>query len=52
MILMEKKLFEHSTKKNCKKQVKINLDLKKQSREKEINCMLNGKDTIINLITG
>ena len=33
-------------KKNCKKQIKKNLELKKQSREKVINYMLNGKDTM------
>ena len=29
MILTRKKLLEHSTKKNCKKQIKKNLELKK-----------------------
>ena len=29
MILMEKKLLEHFTKTNCKKQIKKNLELKK-----------------------
>ena len=28
MILMEKKLLEHFTKPNCKKQIKMNLELK------------------------
>ena len=49
---MGKKLLKRFTKKNCKKQIKKNLELKKQSRENEINYMLNGKDTIIRLIVG
>ena len=52
VILKEKKLFEHSSKKNCKKQIKKYLELKKKSREKMINYMLNGKNTIIRLIAG
>ena len=39
-------------KKNSKNQIKNYLDLEKQSREKEINYKLNGKDTIIRLIAG
>ena len=35
-----------------KKKRKENLELKKQSREKAISCILNGKDTIICLIAG
>ena len=31
------------SKKNCKKQVKKNLDLKEKSREKAVNYMINGK---------
>ena len=50
-ILMEK-LLEHFTKKNCKKQIKKSLELKKQQREKVINYILNGKATIICLIAG
>ena len=41
---MEEKLFERFTKKS--------LELKKQSREKAINYMLNGKATIILLTVG
>ena len=52
MILTEKKFLEHFTKKNCKKQIKKSLGLKKQSRKKAIIYMLNGKDTIIRLIVG
>ena len=33
-------------------QIKKGLELKKSSREKVINYMLNGKDTIIHLIVG
>ena len=39
-------------KKNCKRQIKKNSELKKTLDEKEINFMLNGKDIIINLIVG
>ena len=45
MILMEKKLLEHFSKKNCKKKIKKSLELK-SSKEKRGN----GKDTIIHLI--
>ena len=45
-------LLELFKKKNCKKQIKKSLELKKDSREKGIRCMLNGKDTIIRLIAG
>ena len=37
---------------NCIKQIKKSLELKKQSREKVIKCMLNGNDIIIRLIAG
>ena len=47
LILMEKKLLECLTKKSCKRQIKKSLELKKLSREKGINCMLNGKDMIL-----
>ena len=46
-ILMERKLLEFFTKKNYKKQIKKCLKLKKQSREKAINYILNGKDAVI-----
>ena len=52
MILMEKKLLEHSTKKNYKKQIKMNLEFKNESQEKVINYMVSGKDDIIPLIGG
>ena len=39
-------------KKNCKKQIKKNSELKKLVRKKETIYMLNGKDMIINLIFG
>ena len=51
MILMKKKLLEHFTKMNGKKQIKV-LELKKEPREKVINYMLNRKNTIIPLIVG
>ena len=38
---------EHLMKKNGKKQIKKNLELKKLSREKVVNYMLNGKATIV-----
>ena len=45
-------ILERFTKKNCKKQIKKSLELKKQQREKVINYILNGKATIICLIAG
>ena len=42
-IFMMKKLLEHFTKENCKKQIKQSLELKKQSREKEKKYMSDGK---------
>ena len=39
-------------KKNCKKLIKKNLELKKYSKEKVINCMSNGKGMIVHLIVG
>ena len=45
MILMGKKLLEYFTEKNWK-QIKKSLLLKKQSWEKLVSYMLNGKDTI------
>ena len=50
MILMVKKLLEHFMKKNCKKQIKKNLEYKKYLRKKEISYMSNGKDMAIHLI--
>ena len=52
MILIEKKLLERFTKMNCKRQIKKNLKLKKLSREKTINSMLNGKTMIVHLKIG
>ena len=47
VILKAKILLERFTKKNCKKQMKKGLELKKQLKEKAINFTLNGKDMII-----
>ena len=52
VILMVKKLLERFTKKNCKKQIKKNLELKKFQKEKTINYMLNVKAAIILLTVG
>ena len=52
VILTVKKLLEGFVKRNCKKQMKMNLELKKLSREKVIIYMLNGKVTIILLTVG
>ena len=52
MILMVKKSFEHLMKKNCKRLIKKNLELKKHLRKKVINYMLDGKVVIIHLIAG
>ena len=52
VILMVKKLLERFTKKNCKKQIKKNLELKKLQKEKTINYMLNVKAAIILLTVG
>ena len=52
VILMAKHFLEHSKKKNCKNQIKKNLELKRQSREKVMNYMLNGKNAKIRLIAG
>ena len=52
MILTEKKFLERFKKTNCKKQTKKSLELKNSSKEKMINYMLNGKNTIIRLIAG
>ena len=49
---MVKKLLEHFMKKNCKRPIKKNLELKKYLKEKVIICMLNGKGMIILLIVG
>ena len=49
---MVNQLLEVFMKKNCKKQIKKNSEKKKYLKEKAINCMSNGKDTIIHLIVG
>ena len=43
VILKAKKLLQHFTKKNCKKQIKNILEFKRYLKEKVINYMLNGK---------
>ena len=43
VILMAKKLLEHFTRKNYKKQNKNNLGQKNQLKEKVISYMSNGK---------
>ena len=52
MILMVKKLFERFMKKNCKRLIKKNSELKKYLKEKVISYMSNGKVIIIHLIVG
>ena len=49
---MVKKLLEHFMKKNCKRLIKKNLELKKYLGKKVINYMLNGKVIVIHLIAG
>ena len=49
---MEKKLLAVSMKKNCKRLIKKNLELKKSLEEKETNYMSNGKDITTLLIAG
>ena len=48
----KKKLLERFAKKNCNKQIKKSVELKKKLKEKVINYMLNGKATTILLIVG
>ena len=52
MILMVKKLLEHSIKKNYIKQIKKNLEHKKYLKKREISYMPNGNTIIIHLIAG
>ena len=53
IILTEKKLLKLFKENNCKKKkLKKSLELKKWLREKALNYVLNGKDTIIRLIVG
>ena len=49
---MLRKLFERVMKKNCKRQIKFSLELKRYLNEKVINLMPNGKVVIIHLIDG
>ena len=52
MILIVKKLLEHFMKKNCKRLIIKNLELKKYLRKNVINYMLNGKVMTIHSIAG
>ena len=52
MILMEKKLLEHFTKKNQKKNEKEFRIEKVRKKKMQCNYMLNRKDTILHLIVG
>ena len=52
VILMVKKLFEHFTKKNWKRQTKKNLEQKNLLKENVINYISNEKVLIIHLING
>ena len=49
---MVKQLLEVFMKKNCKKLAKKKFRIEKVIKKKVINCMSNGKDTIIHLIVG
>ena len=49
---MVKKLLGCFRKKNCRKRIKKSLKLKKKSREKVINYMLNGKVMTILVTAG
>ena len=49
---MAKKCSVVFMKKNCKRLIKKNLELKKRLKGNEINCMSNGKDIIILLTAG
>ena len=51
-VLAAKNLMEYFTKKNCRRQIKQILELRKQSKKKVMNCMINGKTMIIRLIVG
>ena len=42
---MERRLLAVFMKKNCKRLIKKNLELKESLKEKETNYMSNGKDT-------
>ena len=49
---MEKKLWEVFKKKNCRRLLRNNLELKKKLKGKETNYMSNGKDIATHLIAG
>ena len=52
MISMVKKSLEHFMKKNYRRLIKKNLELKNYLKEKLISFMSNGKVIIIHLIVG
>ena len=52
VILTEKKLLELFTKKNCKTTNQKGFRIEKIVKRRDINYMLNGKDTIVYLIAG
>ena len=52
MIQMEEKLQEVFMKKNCRKLIRKNLELKKALKGKKTNYMSNGKDITTYLIVG
>ena len=52
VILMEIKLLESFTNKNCQEQIKIMFRAEKVTKLLVINYMLNGKDMTIRLIDG
>ena len=52
MILMVKKLLEHSIKKDLQKTNQKEFRIEKVIKKKEISYMSNGKDMIIHLIAG
>ena len=52
MILMVKKLLEHSMKTNCKRQIKKNLEQKKVIKKKGNKLYVKWKDKIVHSIVG
>ena len=52
MILMEKKLFEHFVKKDCRRLIKKSIEQTKYLKERVINYMSNGKVKISHLLAG
>ena len=49
MILMVKKLLEHFMKKNCRKQIKRNLGLKKKREGNKLYVKWKGYDNLYNI---